>query len=52
LPGQIQVSEETYLRLRQDYLLEKRGTIEVKGKGALTTYFLKERRPNDSRTAS
>lgn len=40
LPGHIQVTEVTYQSLRHTYRLEKRGTIEVKGKGEMATYFL------------
>jgi len=39
-PGRVQVAEETYRRLRSRYDFEPRGQIEVKGKGAMTTYFL------------
>lgn len=39
-PGAIQVSQATYDRLRDRYQFEKRGTIEIKGKGEMTTYFL------------
>jgi adenylate cyclase len=39
-PGNIQVSASTYQLLKNDYLFEKRGTIEVKGKGAMKTYWL------------
>ncbi|MEW5956854.1 MAG: adenylate/guanylate cyclase domain-containing protein [Chloroflexota bacterium] len=38
--GRIQVSAETYQRLRDHYLFEERGLIQVKGKGELMTYFL------------
>ncbi|MCM0593694.1 MAG: adenylate/guanylate cyclase domain-containing protein [Gloeotrichia echinulata CP02] len=38
--GRIQVSEDTYHRLSDEFCLEKRGEIEVKGKGTMTTYFL------------
>lgn len=41
VPGQIQVTPACYRRLRDGFELEKRGLIEVKGKGALETYFLK-----------
>jgi class 3 adenylate cyclase len=44
LPGQIQVSEATYQRLQERYLFQKRGAIEVKGKGQLVTYFLKSKK--------
>lgn len=38
--GRIQVSERTYRRLRGDYDFEKRGEIELKGKGRRAAYFL------------
>ncbi len=37
---QIQVTESTYLLLKEDYLFEERGEISVKGMGTMTTYFL------------
>ena len=40
----IQVSQATYERLRDYYEFEERGPIEVKGKGAMATYFLRGRR--------
>jgi adenylate cyclase len=40
LPGGIQVSEVTYKCLKEQYLFQKRGVIEVKGKGEMTTYLL------------
>ena len=40
LPGKIQVSASTYKLLCDKYLLEKRGKINVKGKGPMTTYLL------------
>jgi len=42
-PGSIQVTEETYRRLRENYVFEKRGEIPVKGKGKMTTYWLLEK---------
>ncbi|MBD0345085.1 MAG: response regulator [Coleofasciculus sp. Co-bin14] len=41
IPGEIQVTAETYKRLPDKYLLEERGVISVKGKGEMTTYLLK-----------
>ncbi len=40
LPGKIQISETTYQLLTEDYLVEERGLIEVKGKGLMKTYWL------------
>ncbi|MBD1843292.1 response regulator [Cyanobacteria bacterium FACHB-63] len=44
VPGSIQTTRATYERLRDRYLFEKRGAIEVRGRGAMITYWLKERR--------
>ena len=44
LPGSIQVSETTYQILRNQFLFEARGAIDVKGKGKMPTYFLKRRK--------
>jgi PAS domain S-box-containing protein len=40
LVGKIQVSEATYNLLRDKFIFEERGEIEVKGKGKMTTYLL------------
>jgi adenylate cyclase len=42
--GRIQVSEAAYERLRDDFVLEPRGEIEIKGKGAMPTWFLLARK--------
>jgi len=42
--GAIQVSETTYEHLKEKYFFEKRGKIEVKGKGKMTTYLLTGRK--------
>ena len=39
-PGKIHVSEEVFRELGQRFRFEPRGEIEVKGKGAMRTYFL------------
>ena len=39
-PKAIQVTEETYSRLRDQFNFEKRGLIPVKGKGEMMTYWL------------
>ena len=44
IEGAIQVTEETYQRLQDKYLLNERGMIEVKGKGEMRTYFLTGRK--------
>jgi adenylate cyclase len=43
-PGRIQVSEAVASALRDDFVLEPRGPIELKGKGSTEAYFLVERR--------
>ncbi|MBD2461407.1 response regulator [Oscillatoria sp. FACHB-1407] len=40
LPGQIQVTAETYERLKDRYQFQGRGAIDVKGKGEMVTYLL------------
>ena len=40
IPGTIQVTVQTYERLRDQYLFKQRGIISVKGKGEMTTYLL------------
>lgn len=40
LPGCIQVSRATYEHLRDEFIFEPRGGLEIKGKGSLQTYFL------------
>jgi guanylate cyclase len=38
--GGIQISAETYQRVKDRFICERRGMIEVKGKGRLETWFL------------
>jgi class 3 adenylate cyclase len=40
VPGRVHVSEDTYRRLRGSFSFERRGAIEVKGLGRVTTYYL------------
>jgi adenylate cyclase len=40
LVGKIQVSETTYNLICEQFILEKRGEIEIKGKGKMVTYLL------------
>jgi len=45
-PGQIQVSQATYLLLRdQGYHLRQRGLVEIKGRGKMMTYWLRAEKP-------
>ena len=41
IAGRIQVTDSTYDRLHNKYVFEERGTIDVKGKGEMITYWLK-----------
>src|SRR5919199_1838488 len=45
-PSKIQVTEATYERLKNKYIFEKRGTIDVKGKGEMETYWLIDSQTN------
>jgi class 3 adenylate cyclase len=47
LPGGIQVTAATYERLKDKYLLEKRGAITIKGKGEMITYWLTGRKDEE-----
>jgi len=38
--GRIQVPDEVYLRLKDDFVLQERGRIAVKGKGIMRTWYL------------
>ncbi|MCH2115442.1 MAG: adenylate/guanylate cyclase domain-containing protein [Pirellulales bacterium] len=40
LPGRIQISEQVAKLLGDDFVIEERGTIDVKGKGRMKTYWL------------
>ncbi|MEX0272355.1 adenylate/guanylate cyclase domain-containing protein [Leptolyngbyaceae cyanobacterium UHCC 1019] len=40
IPGEIQVTEATYEHLKDKYKFTDRGTIAVKGRGDMKTYFL------------
>jgi len=43
LPGRIQITDSTRQRLNGSFVLEKRGAIQVKGKGEMDTWFLNGR---------
>jgi adenylate cyclase len=40
VPGCIQVTDRAYRRLRDGYRFERRGPVQVKGRGELVTWFL------------
>jgi adenylate cyclase len=44
--GRIQVPEEVYQRLKNDFVLQERGAVEVKGKGLMRTWYLVGRKPD------
>jgi class 3 adenylate cyclase len=44
IPGRVQVTRETYDRLKDEFEFESRGMIAVKGKGEIETWFLVGRR--------
>jgi guanylate cyclase len=49
-PGDIQITRTTYELLRDEFICQRRGTIEVKGKGRMETWYLVGPRSDDGRT--
>ncbi|MEZ6194551.1 MAG: adenylate/guanylate cyclase domain-containing protein [Planctomycetota bacterium] len=49
-PGRIQVNEAVYERLRGDFEFEARGEIQLKGKGAMPTWYLIGRKTRTPRS--
>ncbi|HSD61048.1 MAG TPA: adenylate/guanylate cyclase domain-containing protein [Burkholderiales bacterium] len=47
VPGRIQVSEVVYQRLKDEFVFEPRGTLQIRGIGELQTYFLVARKLAD-----
>ena len=43
IPGEIQVTQSTYERLKHDYQFKQREKVPVKGKGMMKTYLLVDR---------
>jgi adenylate cyclase len=43
--GRIQVPQDVYERLRDRFVLDERGDVDVKGKGLMHTWYLVDRRP-------
>ena len=44
IPGEIQVTKDVYRLLKQKYSFQKRGCINIKGKGEMFVYLLKGRK--------
>ena len=42
--GRIQVPDDIYLRLKDDFVFEERGSVAIKGKGLMRTWYLVGRR--------
>ena len=49
LPGEIQVSDAVWEALRDSFVFEKRGEIQVKGVGRVNTWLLKQETDGDGR---
>ncbi len=45
IAGEIQITEATFELIKDDFVCEQRGRIEVKGKGEMATYLLIDRVP-------
>jgi adenylate cyclase len=50
--GRIQVPQNVYDRIRNTFVLEERGEVEVKGKGLMRTWYLVGRQDEDAVRAS
>ena len=48
-PGDIQITNATYELLKDEFVCRRRGTIEVKGKGEMETWYLVGPRSDDAR---
>ena len=40
VPGRIQITQATYELIKRDFICEPHGSIDVKGKGPMQTWFL------------
>jgi adenylate cyclase len=47
IPGEIQITRATYELLKDEFVCRRRGTIEVKGKGRMETWYLDGPRSGD-----
>jgi len=50
MPGEIQITRATYELLKDEFVCTRRGTIQVKGKGEMETWYLVGPRTDDRRT--
>jgi adenylate cyclase len=51
-PGEIQITRATYQLLKNEFVCARRGTIEVKGRGQMETWYLVGPRSEGGRTES
>ena len=51
MPGRIQITATTYALIRDEFLCEPRGTIVVRGKGEMVTWYLVGRRTTAEQAA-
>jgi class 3 adenylate cyclase len=52
VPGRIQITDVTLQALRDQFEVEDRGTVEIKGKGAMHTYLLVRQKSRDPHRVS
>jgi class 3 adenylate cyclase len=52
LAGKIQVSQQSYELLKSRFILTRRGSMAIKGKGTMTTYLLLGRRQSRKETGA
>lgn len=50
--GQIQISAATHQALKDDFVCERRGSLDIKGKGLQETWFLIDRHQSDPTSAN
>ena len=50
--GRIQVPQSVFERLRDEFVLEERGEVNIKGKGVMRTWYLVGRKPGSAGAAA
>lgn len=45
VPGKIQITRETYELVKEEFVCKKRGTVDIKGKGQMETWFVEDSLP-------